>query len=50
MLLFNALISLVYAYVANDYMIMENPFIFSVIYVWSKLVPDSQMSIYGFPV
>lgn len=50
MLAFNALVSLVYAYLANDYMVMQNPFLFSVIYVWSKLVPDQQMSIWGFPV
>ena len=40
MLLFNALVSLFYAFVANDYMVMQNPFLFSIIYVWSKLVPD----------
>ncbi len=40
MLLFNVVVSLFYAFVANDYMVMQNPFLFSVIYVWSKLVPD----------
>ena len=38
------------AYLANDYAIMQSPFVFSLIYVWSKLVPDQQMSIWGFPV
>ena len=50
MLLFNALIALLYAYLANDYMIMQNPFLFSCIYVWSKFVPDVEISIWGFPV
>ena len=40
MILFNAVIGMVYATLANDYVIMQNPFIFSVIYVWAKNVPD----------
>lgn len=40
MMLFNAVMALLYAYIANDYMVMQSPFLFSVIYVWSKLVPD----------
>mmetsp|Transcript_1044 Transcript_1044/g.1420 ORF Transcript_1044/g.1420 Transcript_1044/m.1420 type:complete len:178 (+) Transcript_1044:219-752(+) len=50
MLLFNAVVAMVYAYLANDYMIMQNPYLFSIIYVWSKFVPDVQISIWGFPV
>ena len=50
MLVFNALVGLVYAYLANDYTVMQNPFLFSIIYVWSKFVPDTQISIWGFPV
>lgn len=40
MLLFNALMALLFATLANDAMIMQNPFVFSIIYTWSKLVPD----------
>ena len=40
LILFNALMSLIYGYLANDYMVMLNPFLFSMIYTWSKLVPD----------
>jgi len=50
MMLFNAVMSLLYAYIANDYMVMQSPFLFSIIYTWSKLVPDVQISIWGFPV
>lgn len=50
MLLFNAVVALVFAYLANDYMVMQNPFLFSAIYVWSKFVPDAQISIWGYPV
>ena len=50
MLLFNAVVAMIYAYLANNFMIMQSPYLFSIIYVWSKLVPDQQMSIWGFPV
>ena len=50
MLLFNALVALLYAYIANDYFLMQSPYLFSIIYVWSKFVPDVQISIWGFPV
>lgn len=50
MLLFNAVMCLLYAYLANDYFIMQSPFLFSIIYTWSKFVPDVQVNIYGFPV
>ena len=40
MLAFNAIIALLYATLANDYVIMQSPFIFSIMYVWSKFVPD----------
>ena len=50
MLLFNAVIAMIYAYLANDYMVMQSPYLFSIIYVWSKFVPDVQISIWGFPV
>ena len=50
MMLFNAVFALLVAYLANDYVVMQSPFIFSLIYVWSKKVPDAMMSIWGFPV
>ena len=50
MLVFNAVIAMLFAFLANDYSVMESPYIFSLIYVWSKFVPDRQMSIWGFPV
>ena len=50
LLVFNAIVAMLFAFLANDYLVMESPFIFSLIYVWSKFVPDRQMSIWGFPV
>ena len=50
MLLFNAVVCLLFATLANDFAIMHSPYIFSIIYAWSKFVPDQQMSIWGFPV
>ena len=50
MLVFNAITALIFATLAGDYTVMESPFIFSMIYVWAKFVPDRQMSIWGFPV
>ena len=50
MLIFNGVVALLFAFLANDYTVMESPYIFSMIYVWSKFVPDRQMSIWGFPV
>jgi len=50
MLLFNAFVCLVFATLANDFAVMHSPYIFSIIYAWSKFVPDQQMSIWGFPV
>ena len=40
MLIFNALAALLFATLAQDYMVMENPFMFSIIYVWSKFEPE----------
>ena len=50
MLIFNAVVAMIFAYLANNYTVMQSPYLFSIIYVWSKLVPDQQMSIWGFPV
>ena len=50
MLLFNAVAGILFGYLAGEYMVMQSPYMFSVIYVWSKLVPDQQMNIWGFPI
>ena len=50
MLVFNAIMALMIGTLANDYTVMESPYMFSLIYVWAKFVPDRQMSIWGFPV
>ena len=50
MLLFNAVTGIIYGWLASEFMIMQSPFVFSVLYVWTKLVPDVPMQIYGFPV
>ena len=50
MITFNAVFGLFVGFLANDYAIMQSSFIFSTIYVWSKLVPDQPMSIWGFPI
>ena len=48
LLLFNALVTLFFAWLADDSYVMQDKFIFSLIYVWSKLVPDQPTSIWGF--
>ena len=50
MLLFNVVATMFYGWLANEYMILQSPFCFAIMYVWSKLVPDAQISIWGFPV
>jgi len=50
MLLFNAVTGIIYGWLASEFMVMQSPYVFSVLYVWSKLVPDLTMQIYGFPV
>ena len=50
LLLFNACTSLLFGWLADDYMVMQSPYAFSVMYVWSKLEPDLPMSIWGFPI
>lgn len=48
LLLFNAFTALVFAWLADDSLVMQDKFVFSLIYVWSKLVPDQPTSIWGF--
>lgn len=40
--------ALFFAWLADDSYVMQDKFIFSLIYVWSKLVPDQPTSIWGF--
>ena len=48
LLMFNAFTALVFAWLADDSMVMQDKFVFSLIYVWSKFVPDQPTSIWGF--
>jgi len=48
LLLFNAVTSLFFAWLADDSYVMQDKFVFSLIYVWSKLVPDQPTAIWGF--
>ena len=48
LILFNATIALVFAWLADDALVMQDKFVFSLIYVWSKLVPDQPTAIWGF--
>jgi len=50
LLIFNAFTSMFFAWLASEYMVMQSCYIFSLMYVWSKLVPDQPMQIWGFPV
>ena len=40
MLVFNALAVMFVAFLANNFSVLQSPYIFSIIYVWSKFVPD----------
>ena len=40
LLVFNALASILIAYAAGDCLIMQGPYVFSLMYVWTKYVPD----------
>jgi hypothetical protein len=48
LLFFNAFVALFFAWLADDCLVMQDKFIFSLIYVWSKLVPDQPTAIWGF--
>ena len=40
LILFNSLATMLYGYLANEYMVLHNPFVFSLLYVVCKLEPD----------
>lgn len=50
LVLFNMFAVTFYACIYGDYMVLTNPFIFAMSYVWCKLEPDAMVSIWGFPV
>ncbi len=50
LLLFNALTVMIFGWLASEYMMLQSSYVFSLLYVWTKLVPDQPMTIYGFPV
>jgi Derlin-2/3 len=50
LLLFNALTVMIFGWLASEYMALQSSYMFSLLYVWTKLVPDQPMQIYGFPV
>ena len=50
LLLFCAAVIMAYSLVYGEYMVLHNSFLFSLMYVCCKLDPDSQVSIWGFPV
>jgi Derlin-2/3 len=49
LLAFNAVVILFYAWLADMSLVMQDKYVFSLIYVWSKLVPDQPTAIWGFP-
>ena len=49
-IVFVCFFSMLYAFIYGDYMVMHQPFLFALMYVWCKLVPDSSVSLWGFPV
>lgn len=50
LMLFNAVMVMLFGWLLGEYMVLQSPYVFSLLYVWSKLVPDQPMTIYGFPV
>ena len=50
LLIFNAVTSILFGWLANEYMIMQTTYVFSIMYVWSKFEPDIPMSFWGFPI
>lgn len=50
LILFSMFAVCFYAYIYGDYMILHQPFVFALMYIWCKLEPDQQISLWGFPV
>ena len=41
LLLFNAVAGITFGWLAGEYMIMQSSYVFSILYVWCRLVPDA---------
>jgi Derlin-2/3 len=50
MVLFNAVMCILFGWLADMYQVLQDPLMFSFVYVWSKLEPDWQISMWGFPI
>lgn len=40
LLLFNAVTVILFGWLAGEYMVLQSSYVFSLLYVWTKLVPD----------
>jgi hypothetical protein len=50
LVLFNMFAVTFYASIYGDYMVLTNPFIFAMSYVWCKLEPDAMVILWNYPV
>ena len=50
LILFNMVAVWFYSYIYGFVAVLHTSFVFSLMYVWCKLQPDMQVSIWGFPV
>jgi hypothetical protein len=50
MLGFLAITVMLFGWLASEYMVLQSSFIFSIMYVWSKFIPDQPMQIWGIPL
>jgi hypothetical protein len=50
LIIFNMFAVALISFLYGDYLALNASFVFSLMYVWCKLEPDSQVSIWGFPV
>ena len=50
LVIFSALFNMFYAFIYGEYMILHQPFLFSLLYIWCKLEPETTVSLWGFPV
>lgn len=40
LLIFNAVTVMLFGWLASEYMVLQSSYVFSLLYVWTKLVPD----------
>ena len=50
MVLFNMFAVALYSFLYGNYMVLNQSFIFALMYVWCQLVPDAQIVLWFFPV